>query len=161
MSFLYRFFYESLLQPDDDFFTRSRKIMIAVMAVVDVYCLYLLYVVSEYVITHPNFPNLITNLVAMSIIFLSLLGCWLYTKRTRTVPDALMDVWLLGTNTSFILIVIGRTGYPWVPMFQMLATLADGTRGTAGRPSVSRASTWTFTTRRGISKRRDMLTSIG
>ena len=36
MSLPYRFFYESLLQPDDDFFTTSRKIMLAITAVVEV-----------------------------------------------------------------------------------------------------------------------------
>ena len=40
MSSLYRFFFESLLQPDDDFFTRSRKIILAFGAADCVYVLY-------------------------------------------------------------------------------------------------------------------------
>ena len=129
MSLPYRFFYESLLQPGDDFFTTSRKIMLAVIAVVACYCLFLILKTFNDMRTYaaasqPIVTNLITNQVAMFILVLSGGGCWLYAKRTRTVPDALMDVWLLGGNLSIILMVVGSTGYPWVPMFQTLAIVA-------------------------------------
>ena len=125
MSLPYRFFYESLLQPDDDFFTTSRKIMLAVMAVVEVYGLCMILQNFAAMMSEPHIVmNMITKNVATIILFLVSGGCWLYAKLTRTVPDALMDVWLLGVNLSVILMVVGSTGYPWVPMFQTMAIAA-------------------------------------
>ena len=124
MTFPDRFFYESLLQRDDDSFTRSRKMMLAVAAMADVLPLSWVLTNIYYLSTLPLDMNLITNQVATIILFLTIFGCWLHAKLTRTVSDALMDVWLLGINVSTILIV-GSTGYPsCVPIFQTMATLA-------------------------------------
>ena len=102
-----------------------RKIMLAVTAVVDVYGLFLVLDNFAYMMSMQHIvTNLITNQVATIIFVLTVGGCWLYAKLTRKVPDALMDVWLLGMNLSIILMVVGSTGYPWVPMFQTFATAA-------------------------------------
>ena len=111
-----RYFYDDLLLPDDDFFMKTRKIVLALM--VAPCTLFLMFSLkSMFDASKDNAPLAWMTAIATFMAGLIPLACWAFAKKTRTATDAMMDTWCFSLEGAVLLCVLGVKGYPYEPVF--------------------------------------------
>ena len=117
------FLYYDLLQHGDDFYIRTRKFVLAITFVVG--CVFFLLSLREvWLLVYDMSPTNVVN--ALSELYMSVLtiGCWVFVKRTRTAPAAIMDLWMWSINLGSILFSFGTNQLPFTTYFYTLAIIA-------------------------------------
>jgi len=101
-TYLYRTLYESLLQPDDDFFTRCRK---AVITVFFVFGIINIIISTASTITSKDAWTVVRIVVSVIGWVLSVIWIvsWTYARRTRTSPDWLLNL-VLDLSLCFLVL---------------------------------------------------------
>jgi len=106
-AYLNRTLYLELLQPDDDFFTRSRKAIITIYLVAGIINI---FAVTAAAVTDSEWPVLnVVNTTLLYVQSLIWMASWMYTRITRTSPDWLVN---LVVDVCLCMIVIGHFSSP-------------------------------------------------
>ena len=109
-AYLYRTLYEALLEPDDDFFTRCRNVLIIVCFIFGTISV---FTNTAAAVTKGKWPRLGT--VSYYIFSVIWIASWMVAKLTRTSPDWLIN---LALDLGLCILVIGtfsssKWGWGW------------------------------------------------
>jgi len=110
-AYLYRKFFEELLQPDDDFFTRCRKAVITcylIFGIINVFTNTATVVsISKDQWTAVKVVNYLIYYIGSAI----WIATWMYARLTRTSPDWLVN--LIQNTGLFILVLMHFSSPNW------------------------------------------------
>ena len=88
------FLYYDVLQPGDGFTVAMRKLILAVACLVC--CIYPVLAFNDVLILVTVEPALGSSVLPITLLYMCAvtIASWIFVKRTRTAPTALMDFWL-------------------------------------------------------------------
>eukprot|EP00759_Apiculatamorpha_spiralis_P023362 PhF_6_TR27154/c0_g1_i8/m.39693 len=113
---------QRLLRDQEDFFARSRKIVLtaSVIAAVPTFCY---FVYDLYTCFIEPTSAMVSVTVACGIMVAVFVFSYLYGAKHQDAPDFLMHLYFSTLNIGLILMMISARQLPWTPMFLCLAIL--------------------------------------
>ena len=120
MSYIWRFMYLDVLQPEDSFPTMMRKMIMAISAIV---ALAAVYGLIQKLMGKQGKANS-TSVPCYISLIVTFWGAWIYVKCTHTAPTWMIALWANIVSLTILLSVLACPNFPWeFALFTLLIAL--------------------------------------